>query len=300
MSKTVIFNIGNADDIATHISNNLPITYSKEIQIETFKNGEISVTYSQSVRNNIVILASRLTNYSDLFRLFIASDAARRADCSKVYVIVPYLPHCRQERKDQKRTSITSKLIADLMETSGIDKVITVDLHTTAIEGNYSNRTTVENMLPIDNYCSIINNLKIENPKLVSPDMGFTKKIRLFDTNLNYGMVICDKQRDKPNQVSSIELIGDVKGFNCIIIDDMIDTGGTLIKVSEKLIESGAKSVIVFCTHGIFSDNALNRLEDSPIKEIYASNTFPIQSSGKLKVININDVYIDLLKRVFA
>ncbi len=253
---------------------------------ETFSDGEKFVSYEESIRGQIVFLVAQINMpYENIFELFLAIDAARRASAAQVICIVPYLPHSRQERKGNLRTAIASRLMADLLQQSGADRVITIDMHTGSIEGFY--KIPVDHLYMSQIYVNHIKSLALNNICLCSPDFGGLKRIKLYKDKLNCDMAVIHKERLKPNQVSHMEIIGDVEGKNVIIIDDMIDTAGTLCKAADLLMEQGASSVIAYCTHAILSNGAKDKIEASAIQKVYVADTLSnVPSTGKIEVVS--------------
>lgn len=253
---------------------------------ETFSDGEKFVSFQESIRGHLVFLVAQINMpYENLFELFLAIDAARRASAEQVICILPYLPHSRQERKGNMRTAIASRLMADLLQQSGADRIITIDLHTGSIEGFF--KVPVDHLYMSPIYVDHIKSLMLENLCLCSPDFGGLKRIKVYKDMLNCDMAVIHKERLKPNQVSHMEIIGDVKGKNVIIIDDMIDTAGTLCKAADLLMEQGATSVRAYCTHAILSNGASEKIEASALDKVYVSDSLsnvPVQ--GKIEIIS--------------
>lgn len=273
-----------------------------------FANNEISVTLDESVRNKTVAIIAQPKDYEDNFELLMTIDAARRASAKEIIAVVPFLPHSRQERRpDGKRTTISAKLYANMLEAAGLDRLITVDVHTTAIEGFYDipvdNITTVD-MLSFHLKTKIIRGL--QNPILVSPDMGGMKRVKEFANKLELPMAFLNKERLKPNEIADMTLIGNVDDQDVIIIDDMIDTGGTILKSIELLYDSGANSVRVMATHGLFSNGGCDKLIDNNgIDEIIVTDTleqknaYGINASiGKLKFVTVSQSIAKALKKL--
>lgn len=253
---------------------------------ETFSDGEKFVSFEESIRGQLVFLVAQINMpYENLFELFLAIDAARRASAEQVVCILPYLPHSRQERKGNTRTAIASRLMADLLQQSGADRVITIDLHTGSIEGFF--KVPVDHLYMSPIYVQHIKSLGLENLCLCSPDFGGLKRIKVYKDKLNCDMAVIHKERLKPNQVSHMEIIGDVKEKNVIIIDDMIDTAGTLCKAADLLMEQGARSVRAYCTHAILSSGATDKIEASALEKVYVSDSLSnVPEKGKIEVIS--------------
>lgn len=267
-----IFSTSNSISLAKGIAKALNLELG-QMNTQIFSDGEINVVFEESIRREtVIIVAQAQLPYANLFELFIAVDAARRASAREIICIIPYLPHSRQERKDDTRSSISSRLIADFIEHSGADRVVTLDMHSTAIMGFYK--------IPIEHISMhsifekhIQQNFDLQTMCLCSPDFGGLKRIKAYKKNLDCEMAVIHKERLSANQVSNMEIIGSVKDKNIIIIDDMVDTGGTLCKAAEKLKESGARSVTAYCTHGVLSGDALEKVGNSKIDKLIISDS---------------------------
>ncbi|MEO1049851.1 MAG: ribose-phosphate diphosphokinase [Bacteroidota bacterium] len=257
---------------------------------EKFSDGEVFVRFEESVRGKTVfILAQANIPYENLFELFIAIDAARRASAKEIICIVPYLPHSRQERKDTERTSIASRLIADFIQQAGANRLITLDLHSKSIEGFF--KIPVDHLESHNLFVQHIVEHTTEDLCICSPDFGGLKRIKKYKKMLNCEMAVIHKERLQPNQVAHMEIIGDVNGKHVVIVDDIIDTAGTLCKASEIIKEAGAKSIVAYCTHGLLSGNAIERIEDSALNKVYitdsVSNDITSNKIEKLSCANL-------------
>lgn len=240
--------------------------------VEKFSDGELFVKFDESVRGNVIFLVTKVhMPYENFFELLMTIDAARRSSAREVILVIPYLPHSRQERREGVRTAISSRMVADIIQLVGADRLITLDLHTNAIEGFYK--------IPLDPLSSLklfLDHIRKQNLPdlcLCSPDFGGIKRIKTYRKHLHAEMVVINKERLKANAVESMEIIGDVKGKNVIIIDDIVDTAGTLCAAADLLVSRGAKSVRAYCTHGVLSGAALTNLEKSKIEKLYISDT---------------------------
>lgn len=281
-----IFSLSESQHYTEQIAELCKLTAGK-MQTQTFSDGEINVVFDESIRGEIVVLIAQVQlPYHNLFELFVAIDAARRASAKEIICVIPYLPHSRQERKDDTRSAISSRLIADFLEHAGADRVITLDMHSTAIMGFY--KIPIDHLSMHNDYIAHIKkSFDLKNVCLCSPDFGGLKRIKAYKSVLNCEMAVIHKERLTPNQVNSMEIIGDVNGKDVVIVDDMIDTGGTLCKASEILKEHGAKSVNAYCTHGILSGNALKNITNSSLDLLYISDTVSRNHlPDKIKVIS--------------
>ncbi|MEO7992247.1 MAG: ribose-phosphate diphosphokinase [Chryseolinea sp.] len=241
-------------------------------QVEKFSDGELFVKFNESIRGQIVFLISKVNMpYENFFELLLTVDAARRSSAREVILVLPFLPHSRQERRDGQRTAISSRMVADMIQLMGADRLITLDLHTNAIEGFY--KIPVDPLSSMKLFLGHIQQSNIEHLCLCSPDFGGIKRMKQYKKNLDCDMVVINKERLKPNAVASMEIIGDVMDKNIIIIDDLVDTAGTLCKAADLLIDHGALSVKAYCTHGVLSGPALDNLSKSKIEKLFISDT---------------------------
>ena len=225
-------------------------------------------------------------------------DAAKRASAYKVIAVIPYFGFARQDRKDKPRVAIGAKLVADLLAAAGVDRVITMDLHADQIQGFFN--VPVDHLYASAIFIPYIKNLDLENVAIASPDTGGTKRANAYAKFLNTEMVIGYKSREKPNVVSEMRIIGDVKGKNVIIVDDIIDTAGTIVKAADVLIESGAISVRAVATHAVLSGPAYERIENSQLTELIVSDTIPLKKeSSKIKVLSVADIFSEVIEKVF-
>ena len=268
-----------------------------------FANGEITVVIEESVRNEGVVIVSQPRSYEDMFELFETIDAARRSSAKEIIGIIPYLPHSRQERREEGvRTTISARLFADLLQVSGLDRLITLDVHTTAIEGFY--KIPFDNLDPMSLIVEKIKTLQLQDPVIVSPDLGGMKRAKKYAQALGFRMAIMDKERKKANEVDKMTLIGEVKHSDIIIVDDMIDTGGTIIKALEVLEEEGAQDMHVFAAHGLFSNKAMLRFaacKQNP--KLYTTNTLPYEGINNFDFyseINVVSEFHKALKKIFT
>jgi ribose-phosphate pyrophosphokinase len=266
-----LFATSTATAIGEKISQQLNVKLCRTV-VEKFSDGELFVKFDESVRGNVIFLVAKIhMPYENFFELLMTIDAARRSSAKEVILVIPYLPHSRQERREGVRTAISSRMVADMIQLMGADRIITLDLHTNAIEGFYK--------IPLDPLSSLklflehIRKQDLPDLCLCSPDFGGIKRIKQYRKNLDSEMVVINKERLKANAVASMEIIGEVNGRNVIIIDDLVDTAGTLCAAADLLITSGAKSVRAYCTHGILSGRALENLEKSQIEKLFISDT---------------------------
>lgn len=272
---------GFAERIANELSTSL-----HTIHTERFSDGELFVRYNESIRGQVIFLIAKVhMPYEHLMEMMLAIDAARRSSAREVNVVIPYLAHSRQERRDGERTAVSARMVADMVQMVGADRVITLDLHNNAIEGFYK--------IPLDALSSLrlfvdhIQSLQLDSLCLCSPDFGGIKRIKNYKKYFESAdIAVIHKERLKANQVSHMEIIGEVKGRNVILIDDMIDTAGTLCTAANLILEQGALSVRAYCTHGILSGEAIDRIEKSGLTKVFIADTVREQvESDKVEVI---------------
>lgn len=280
-----IFATSNAQVLGKDIAKKLGSSLG-ELHSQSFSDGEVFVRFDESIRGRTVFIVAQVNMpYKNLFELFMTVDAARRASAKEIICVAPYLPHSRQERKDAERTSISSRVVAEFLQLSGADRLMTIDLHTSSIEGFFN--------IPVDHldtsllFSKHIKELALNKLCLCSPDFGGLKRIKKYKKLLDCEMAVIHKERLIPNQVASMEIIGDVKAKDVVIIDDMIDTAGTLCKAAELIMEKGANSVRAYCTHGLLSGSAVDRIEKSALTCVYIADTInkKLQSSEKIQSI---------------
>ncbi len=245
----------------------------------------------------VFIVQSTNPPADNLFELLLMIDAAKRASAYKVIAVIPYYGFARQDRKDRPRVSIGSKLSADLLSTAGVDRVITMDLHADQIQGFFN--VPVDHLFGSAIFAPYIENLKLEDLTISAPDMGGSKRANAYARHLQTEIVLCYKLRKKPNVVEEMSIIGEVKDRNVVIIDDMVDTAGTLVLAADMMKEKGAKSIRAFATHPILSGNAVERINNSAIEELVVTDSVPLrQHSEKIKVLSIADIFAKTIKAV--
>ena len=264
-----------------------------------FSDGEFQPSFEESVRGcSVFIIQSTFAPSDNVMELLLMIDAAKRASAYQVVAVMPYFGFARQDRKDKPRVSIGSKLIADLLTTAGIDRVMTMDLHADQIQGFFN--VPVDHIYASSLFIPYIKELNLDNLVIAAPDMGGTKRANAYSRFLNCEMVICYKIRKKANYVGEIIVIGEVKDRNVVIVDDMVDTAGTLTLVSEMLMKQGAKSVRATATHPVLSGPAYERLEQSPLIEVVVTDSIPLtKESSKIRVLSVADIFADVINKVY-
>ncbi|MDX9725393.1 MAG: ribose-phosphate pyrophosphokinase [Bacteroidales bacterium] len=292
-----IFSCRGSRHLAQRIADELGIELGKS-SVTEFSDGEFQPCFDESVRGNMVFIIQSTNPPADnFFELLLMIDAAKRASAYKVIAVIPYFGFARQDRKDRPRVSIGSKLSADLLGTAGVDRVITMDLHADQIQGFFN--VPVDHLFGSAIFAPYIENLKLENLTVSAPDMGGSKRANAYSRHLQSEMVLCYKLRKKPNVVEEMSIIGEVEDRNVVIIDDMIDTGGTLVLAAQKMKEKGARSIRAFATHPILSGNAVERIDQSPISELVVTDSVPFANkSDKIKVLSIAGIFARTIQAV--
>ena len=279
------------------IADKLGIELGKSSLIK-FSDGEFQPCFDESVRGCMVfIVQSTNPPAENLLELLLMIDAAKRASAYKVIAVMPYYGYARQDRKDRPRVSIGSKLSADLLSAAGVDRIITMDLHADQIQGFFN--VPVDHLFGSAIFIPYIEKLNIQNLTVSAPDMGGSKRANAYSRHLHSEMALCYKLRKKPNVVEEISVIGEVEGRNVIIIDDMIDTAGTICLAANMMKDRGAESIRVFATHPILSGDAVERINKSQIIELVVSDSIPLKAiSPKIKVLSITDIFAKTIEAV--
>ena len=266
--------------------------------VTVFSDGEFQPSFEESIRGkDVFIIQSTFPPTDNILELLMMVDAARRASARKIIAIIPYYGYARQDRKDKSRVSIASKLIANLLTSTGVTRLISIDLHADQIQGFFD--IPVDHMFASNLFVPYIKSLNLGNLMVASPDTGGTRRAAAYAKALNTGFAICYKQRSKPNVVERMQLIGDVTGKDVILLDDIIDTAGTITKAAELIMENGANSVRAFATHPIFSGNAYEKIARSPFKEVVVTDTIPMKNScEKVTVLSTAELFAEVIRRV--
>ncbi|WP_372745228.1 ribose-phosphate pyrophosphokinase [Lutibacter sp.] len=282
-----------AIEIAKHYGSDLG-----NVVISNFSDGEFQPALVDSVRGRrIFIVGSTFPNSDNLMEMLLILDAAKRASARHITAVIPYFGWARQDRKDQPRVAIGAKLVANLLQAAGATRIMTMDLHADQIQGFFEK--PVDHLYASTIFLPYIKSLNLENITVASPDMGGSKRAYAYSKYLESEVVICYKQRLKANVIDTMELIGDVAGRNVILVDDMIDTGGTLTKAADIMMEKGALSVRAICTHPILSGNAYERIEKSKLQELIVSDTIPLKRAcSKIKVVSCAPLFADVMHKV--
>lgn len=296
MPDPKIFSGSNSIELTKNIVQKLGIKEGKRT-IKKFSDGEIWISYDENIRGSDVFIIQSTNPPSDhLMELLIMLDAAKRASASRVTAVIPYFGYARQDRKDQPRVSITAKLIANLLEKAGADRVITMDLHAAQIQGFFD--IPVDHLYASPVFLKHIIDMKIPNLAVASPDVGGIKMARAYAKHLHADLILIDKRRPKPNVAEIMNIIGDVKDKNVLIVDDLIDTAGTFVNAVEALKEKGALDIYGACVHPILSGNSLDRITNSSVKKVFISDTIHLATENpKIEIKSVASIFAEAIIR---
>jgi ribose-phosphate pyrophosphokinase len=301
-SNLKLFACNSHPELAQEIASLMGVELGKST-VSKFSDGEISVSIWESVRGkDVFIIQSTCAPVNDnLMELLIMVDAMKRASAGSINAVIPYYGYARQDRKAKARDPITAKLVADLLSAAGIDRLITMDLHANQIQGYFN--IPVDHMIGLPTLTEYFLKKEMEDVVIVSPDHGSVPRARNMAERMNCPIAIVDKRRPEPNKSEIMNIIGDIKGKNCIILDDMIDTAGTMSNAANAIKDLGAKEVYACATHGVLSGPAIERLEKSAIKELVVLNTLPIPEEkviDKMKVLSAAPIFAETICRVYT
>ena len=300
--KLKIFTCKASKEFATKVAKALNIEIG-DSDVLTFSDGEFQPSYNESVRGaTVFIVQSTFPPTDNLFELLLMIDAAKRASAHKVIAVMPYFGWARQDRKDKPRVSIGAKLVANMLHAAGCDRVMTCDLHADQIQGFFD--FPVDHIYASAVFLPYLKGLNIDNLAIAAPDMGGAKRANAYARYLECPVIICHKSREKANVVGSITAIGDVAGKNVVIVDDMIDTAGTLAKAANVLKEMGALSVRACATHPVFSGPAYDRIAESALEEVIVTDTIPLSADpakdkSKITVLTMTEMFADIIDKVY-
>ncbi len=268
------------------------------MEVARFSDGEFQPSFEETVRGcDVFIVQSTFPPADNLFELLLMVDAAKRASAKEVIAVMPYFGFARQDRKDKPRVAIGAKLVANLLSAAGVTRIITMDLHADQIQGFFD--VPVDHLYASSLFLPYIQSLNLPRLTMAAPDMGGSKRANAYAKYLNSEIVICYKQRKKANVIDSMTVIGDVEGRDIVLVDDLVDTGGTLAKAADMMLDKGAKSVRAVCTHPVLSGKAYENIEKSGIVELVVTDTIPLtQQSSKIKVLSVADLFADVLGKV--
>ena len=286
---------------STYLAEKISEFYGKplgKITVDRFSDGEISPSFDESVRGcDVFLIQSTFAPADNIMELLLMVDAARRASAANVTVVVPYFGYARQDRKDKPRVGIGAKLQANLLLAAGADRLMTCDLHAGQIQGFFD--------FPVDHldgssiFVPYLKKINLENIIFASPDVGGIKRARSFAKFFGADIIVCDKHRERANQIASMQVIGDVDGFDIVLVDDLVDTGGTLCAAAAALVEKGAKSVRAIVTHPVLSGNAYENIENSVLNELVVTDTIPLKKEvSKIKVLTVADLFAKAIRKI--
>ena len=290
------------DDICQILKREHYLSPETEVKLQTFSDGESWVQIEENVRGYDVFVVQSLSNPANenLMELMFILDALKRSNVNSVTVVIPYYGYARQDRKSEPRVPISAKVVADMLQTMKIDRIVTIDLHAGQIQGFFD--------VPFDNlYASKImaGDMADENGNLciVSPDRGGTERANYYSKKLESSLAVCYKHRDKPNEISEMGILGDVTNKKCVIVDDIIDTAGTICKASELLREQGARDVVVYSTHPVLSGNAVEKLDNAPISKIVVTDTISpseeVLRNQKFEVLSVAPLLSEAILSIY-
>ena len=298
--KLKIFACSGSRTFAEKIAERLHMKLG-DSELTRFSDGEFQPQFTESVRGATVFIVQSTNPPADtLFELLLMIDAARRASAYKVIAVIPYFGWARQDRKDRPRVSIASKLVANMLTAAGCDRVMTCELHAAQIQGFFD--IPVDHLWASSIFIPYIQAMHLDNLSIASPDMGGAKKANVYARHLNSPLIICHKDRTKANVVGSMTAIGEIEGRNVVIVDDMVDTAGTITKCAEVLMERGALSVRAVCTHPILSGPAYDRIYASPIKEFIVADTIPLRAdkdNSRFTILSMTGLFADVIDRIY-
>ncbi len=297
LSEVKIFSGENSRYIAEKISNSLNLELGQKTFMH-FSDGEFATSYDETVRgDHVFIVQSTFPPSDNLMELLMMIDAAKRASAYKVIAVIPYFGFARQDRKDRPRVAIGAKLVANLLHAAGVDRIMTMDLHADQIQGFFD--IPVDHLYGSTVLAPYIRSLKLENLAIASPDIGGSKRANSWAKFFDSGLIICHKTRERPNEVADMKVIGDVHDKNIVIVDDMIDTAGTICKAADILKEKGAKSVRAVATHAVLSGKAYENIEKSALDEVVFTDSLPQrQECSKIRVISVADLFAETIRNV--
>jgi len=299
--KYLIFSGSSNLPLAEQIVANLDKTLGKA-GIGTFSDGEIRFQSWENVRGaDVFVIQSMTTDINHhIMQLFLMADAFKRASANRITAVVPYYAYARQDRKDRPRVPISARLLADLLQTAGFTRMLAIDLHANQIQGFFN--IPVDNLMALPIFISHFKAMNLENVVVVSPDAGGVERARAFSQKLGAGLAIADKRRQEANVAEIMHIIGDVRGKTAIIVDDIIDTAGTLSETIKALKKHGAEKIYAACTHGIFSGKAIGRINEAPVEKVFTTDTVPLlgekKDCAKIEVLSVAKLFADAIDSI--
>ena len=302
--KYLIFSGSSNSRLAEKIVEHLGKSLGKSV-LGTFSDGEIRFQSSENVRGADVFVIQSMTKHINfhIMELLLMADAFKRASANRITAVIPYYAYARQDRKDRPRVPISAKLLADLLETAGFSRVLTIDLHANQLQGFFN--VPVDNLMALPifiSYFKSLDNINLRDIVVVAPDAGGVERARLFSQALHAGLAIADKRRTEPGVAKIMHIIGDVKDKDTIIVDDIIDTAGTLVETVQGLKSHGARRVFAVCTHGLLSGKAIERIESAPLEKVYVSDTVPLieekAKCEKIETLSVSNLFAEAINSI--
>jgi len=271
-----------------------------DVEVYRFSDGEIGIRYNESIRGrDVFIVQPTFPPADNLLEFLLMIDAAKRASAKRITAVIPYFGYARQDRKDQPRVSLSAKLVANLISNSGADRVLTMDLHSASIQGFFD--IPFDHLYAFTIFMEHISRQELNNPIVVAPDIGSSKRARAYANRLGTDLALVDKKRTAPNEIETVTLIGDVAGKDVILVDDMIDTAGTLCKAADLMKRMGAGRIMAACTHPILSRDASRRIRDSALSVVFLTDTIPLEpgkEAEKIKVLSSAPLFGEAIRRI--
>jgi len=291
-----ILSCSSSKDLSNNIAKSFGQALAK-VEVQKFSDGEFGVSIKETVRGcDVFIIQSTVPPQENLMEMLLMIDAAKRASAHKIIAVLPYFGWARQDRKDQPRVAIGAKLVANMLVSAGVDRVMTMDLHADQIQGFFE--VPVDHLYGSTLFAPYLKSKNLSNLIIAAPDAGGSKRANAYAKYLNVDLALCYKQRKKANEIDNMTIIGDVQGKDVVIIDDMIDTAGTLTKAAQLFIDNGASSVYACCTHAILSGPAHERIENSVLKELVVTDTINIKKeNSKIKVLSVADLFAEVMSQ---
>ncbi|RLD78837.1 MAG: ribose-phosphate pyrophosphokinase [Bacteroidetes bacterium] len=292
-----IFSGRQSTYLAEKIAKEFGIELGQNIVTE-FSDGEFQPSFEENIRGrDVFIVQSTFAPSDNLMELLMMVESARRASARHIVAVIPYFGFARQDRKDKPRVSIAAKLVANLLAAAGVTRVITIDLHADQIQGFFD--VPVDHLYASSIFIPYLRKLDLPNLTMASPDTGGTRRAATYAKIMSTDFVICYKQRAEPNKIAKMALVGDVEGRDIVLVDDIIDTAGSITKAAQLMVDNGATSVRAFCTHPVFSGEAYDRIENSPFTEVVVADTIPMKrDSDKITVLSTARLFADVIGRV--